>query len=190
MERSLRVLDGAVVVFCGVAGVQPQSETVWRQATKYHVPRIVFVNKMDRVGADFDAVVEDVREKLGAKAQPVLIPIGAEDELRGQIDVINRKAVLYSDDDTLGSTYQVTELDDDQKAIADAARDSLLEALVDADEEIGLKFLDEEEITVADLKGALRRATIANLIVPVVGGSAFKNKGCLLYTSPSPRDFG
>lgn len=177
VERSLRVLDGAVVVFCGVAGVQPQSETVWRQATKYHVPRIVFVNKMDRVGADFSAVVEDVREKLGANAQPVLIPIGAEDELRGQIDVINGKAVLYSDDDTLGSTYEVTELDDDQKAIADAARDSLLEALVDADEEIGLKFLDEEEITVTDLKSALRRATIANLIVPVVGGSAFKNKG-------------
>ena len=177
VERSLRVLDGAVVVFCGVAGVQPQSETVWRQATKYHVPRIVFVNKMDRVGADFSAVVEDVREKLGANAQPVLIPIGAEDELRGQIDVINGKAVLYSDDDTLGSTYEVTELDDDQKAIADTARDSLLEALVDADEEIGLKFLDEEEITVTDLKSALRRATIANLIVPVVGGSAFKNKG-------------
>ena len=177
VERSLRVLDGAVVVFCGVAGVQPQSETVWRQATKYHVPRIVFVNKMDRVGADFNAVVEDVREKLGANAQPVLIPIGAEDELRGQIDVINGKAVLYSDDDTLGSTYEVTELDDDQRAIADAARDSLLEALVDADEEIGLKFLDEEEITAADLKAALRRATIANLIVPVVGGSAFKTKG-------------
>lgn len=177
VERSLRVLDGAVVVFCGVAGVQPQSETVWRQATKYHVPRIVFVNKMDRVGADFSAVVEDVREKLGANAQPVLIPIGAEDELRGQIDVINGKAVLYSDDDTLGSTYEVTELDEEQKAIADAARDSLLEALVDADEEIGLKFLDEEEITVTDLKSALRRATIANLIVPVVGGSAFKNKG-------------
>ena len=177
VERSLRVLDGAVVVFCGVAGVQPQSETVWRQATRYHVPRIVFVNKMDRVGADFNAVVSDVREKLGASVQPVLIPIGAEDQLRGQIDVINGKAVLYSDDDTLGSTYEVTDLDDDQKEIADAARDSLLEALVDADEEIGLKFLDEEEITPADLKAALRRATIANLIVPVVGGSAFKNKG-------------
>ena len=177
VERSLRVLDGAVVVFCGVAGVQPQSETVWRQATRYHVPRIVFINKMDRVGADFNAVVDDVREKLGASAQPVLIPIGAEDELRGQIDVINGKAVLYSDDDTLGSTYEVTDLDDEQKKIAYAARDSLLEALVDADEEIGLKFLDEEEITPADLKAALRRATIANLIVPVVGGSAFKNKG-------------
>ncbi|MEM1442227.1 MAG: elongation factor G [Verrucomicrobiota bacterium] len=177
VERSLRVLDGAVVVFCGVAGVQPQSETVWRQATKYHVPRIVFVNKMDRVGADFDAVVDDVREKLKANAQPILIPIGAEEDLKGQIDVINGKAVLYSDSDALGSTYEVADLDADQKAIADAARDSLLEALVDADEEIGLKFLDEEEITSDDIKAALRRATIANKIVPVVGGSAFKNKG-------------
>ncbi len=177
VERSLRVLDGAVVVFCGVAGVQPQSETVWRQATKYHVPRIIFVNKMDRVGADFKAVVADVREKLKANAQPVLIPIGSEEDLKGQIDVINGKAVLYSDDDLLGSTYKVAELDAGQKAIADEARESLLEALVDADEEIGLKFLDEEEITPADMKAALRRATIANKIVPVVGGSAFKNKG-------------
>ena len=177
VERSLRVLDGAVVVFCGVAGVQPQSETVWRQATKYRVPRLVFVNKMDRVGADFDAVVEDVREKLGANAYPILIPIGAEDSLRGQIDVVNRKAVLYSEHDLLGSTYEVAELTDEQKVVADAARESLLEALVDADEEIGLKFLDEEEITEADIKAALRRATIANRIVPVIGGSAFKNKG-------------
>jgi elongation factor G len=177
VERSLRVLDGAVVVFCGVAGVQPQSETVWRQATKYHVPRIVFVNKMDRVGADFAAVVEDVRAKLGANAQPILIPIGSEEDLKGQIDVINGKAILYSDDDLLGSTYEVAELSEEQKGIADAARDSLVEALVDADEEIGLKFLDEEELTAADLKNALRRATIANKIVPVVGGSAFKNKG-------------
>jgi elongation factor G len=177
VERSLRVLDGAVVVFCGVAGVQPQSETVWRQATKYHVPRIVFVNKMDRVGADFSAVVNDVREKLKANAHPILIPIGAEEDLKGQIDVINGKAVLYSDDDLLGSVYEVAELNADQKLLADEARGALLDALVDADEEIGLKFLDEEEIAPADMKAALRRATIANKIVPVVGGSAFKNKG-------------
>jgi elongation factor G len=132
---------------------------------------------MDRVGADFDAVVEDVREKLGANAHPILIPIGAEEDLRGQIDVISRKAILYSDDDLLGSTYEVAELSEEQKLIADAARDSLIEALVDADEEIGLKFLDEEEITNADIKEALRRATVSNKIVPVVGGSAFKNKG-------------
>ncbi len=177
VERSLRVLDGVVVVFCGVAGVQPQSETVWRQADTYGVPRIVFVNKMDRVAADFDAVVGDVREKLGANAHPILIPIGSEEDLRGQIDVINKRAVIYSDDDVLGSTYQVVDLDADQSLIAEAAYEELMAALVEADEEIGLKFLDEEEITVLDVKTALRRATIANKIIPVVGGSAFKNKG-------------
>lgn len=177
VERSLRVLDGAVVVFCGVAGVQPQSETVWRQADKYQVPRLVFVNKMDRVGADFSAVVKDVREKLGANAHPVLIPIGSEDQLKGQIDVINRRAVIYSDDDLLGSTYEVTELSDEQLAGAEEARQALIEALVDVDDEIGLKFLDEGEITAQDIKSALRRATTSNSIVPVVGGSAFKNKG-------------
>ena len=177
VERSLRVLDGAVVVFCGVAGVQPQSETVWRQANKYDVPRIVFVNKMDRTGADFEAVVKDVRDKLKANAVPVLIPRGAEDHLTGQIDVINLKAVIYSDDDELGSTYRIEDLSGDQLAAAQAARDLLVEALADADEEIGLKFLGEEEITAADIKAAIRRATVANKLIPVVGGSAFKNKG-------------
>ncbi len=177
VERSLRVLDGAVVVFCGVAGVQPQSETVWRQANKYDVPRLVFVNKMDRIGSDFGAVVEDVREKLGANAYPVLIPIGSEDELKGQIDVINRKAVIYSDDDLLGSTYEVAELTEEQLTRANEAREALVEALVDADDELGLKFLDEGEITEADIKSALRRTTISNAIIPVIGGSAFKNKG-------------
>ncbi|HRQ87285.1 MAG TPA: elongation factor G [Bacteroidia bacterium] len=177
VERSLRVLDGAVVVFCGVAGVQPQSETVWRQADKYGVPRLIFVNKMDRTGADFDAVVADVRTKLGANAHPILIPIGSQDSLCGQIDVINLKAVLYSDSDVLGSTYEVTELTDEQLEIAQAARKSLLDALVDVDEEIGMMFLDERQILPADIKAGLRRATIANAIVPVVGGSAFKNKG-------------
>jgi len=177
VERSLRVLDGAVVVFCGVAGVQPQSETVWRQANRYEVPRVIFVNKMDRVGADFDAVVEDVREKLKANAHPVLIPIGSEDQLKGQIDIINRKAVIYSDDDLLGSTYEVTDLTEEQLAQANEARESLIEALVDVDDEIGLKFLDEGEIAEQDIKDALRRATVSNLIIPVIGGSAFKNKG-------------
>lgn len=177
VERSLRVLDGAIVVFCGVAGVQPQSETVWRQADKYAVPRLIFVNKMDRVGADFAAVVADVREKLGANAHPVLIPIGSEENLKGQIDVVNLKAVIYSDDDLLGSTYEVTELTDEQMEIALQARESLLEALVDADDEIGQMFLDESEILPADIKAGLRRATIASAIIPVIGGSAFKNKG-------------
>ncbi|MBL9151443.1 MAG: elongation factor G [Verrucomicrobiales bacterium] len=177
VERSLRVLDGAIVVFCGVAGVQPQSETVWRQATKYNVPRIVFVNKMDRIGANFANVVKEVREKLGAVACPILIPIGAEDQLKGQIDVINKKAIIYSDSDVFGSTYTVQELSDEQKDVAEQAYSDLIEALVDADEEIGMKYLEEEEITIDDAKRALRRATIANKVVPVAGGSAFKNKG-------------
>ena len=177
VERSLRVLDGAIVVFCGVAGVQPQTETVWRQADKYNVPRVVFVNKMDRVGADFDSVVKEIREKLGVRAVRILIPIGSEDTLRGQIDVLNKKAILYTDDDILGSTYTLANLDDEQLALAQEAYAEILEAVVDADEQVGEKYLMEEEISVADIKSGLRRATIANKIVPVSGGSAFKNKG-------------
>ena len=177
VERSLRVLDGAIVVFCGVAGVQPQSETVWRQADKYNVPRIVFVNKMDRVGADFEAVVQDVEEKLGANVAQILIPIGAEESLKGQIDVINRRAILYSDDDVLGSTYQVEELTEEQKETAEEAYTALVNKLVDADEDLGMRYLEEQEITREDVKAALRRATIENKIVPICGGSAFKNKG-------------
>ncbi len=177
VERSLRVLDGAVVVFCGVAGVQPQSETVWRQADRYGFPRIVFVNKMDRTGADFEAVVADIRDKLKANAVPVLLPNGAEDGLVGQIDVINRKLVVYSDSDRMGSTYEVGDLSPEQLARADAAREFLVETLADADEELGMKFLDEAEITPGDIKAALRRATIASIVIPVIAGSAFKNKG-------------
>ena len=194
VERSLRVLDGAVVVFCGVAGVQPQSETVWRQADKYAVPRIVFVNKMDRVGADFNNVVSDIENKLGANAAPVLIPIGAEDSLIGQIDVINRRAIVYSDSDVLGSTYEVRDLNDDEKLTADEAYSSLLEKLIDSDEEIGTLYLEEKEISPIEIKAALRRATIKNKIIPVCGGSAFKNKGvqatldAVIDYLPSPLD--
>ena len=177
VERSLRVLDGAIVVFCGVAGVQPQTETVWRQATKYNVPRIVFVNKMDRVGADFQHVVDEVREKLGATPLRILIPIGAEDLLKGQIDVLNKKAVIFVDDDAHGSTFEVQDLDEEQSALAEEAYAEILDALADADEVLGEKFLLEEEISVTDLKRAMRRATIANKVVPIAGGSAFKNKG-------------
>ncbi len=194
VERSLRVLDGAIVVFCGVAGVQPQTETVWRQATKYRVPRIVFVNKMDRTGANFDNVFHEVKEKLGANAVRILIPIGAEDQLKGQIDVVNQKAVYYSDDDKFGSTYSVKELEDDLKALAEAAYAELLEAVVNADEQLGEKFLMEEPISREDLKAGLRRATIGNKLVPVAGGSAFKNKGvqylldAVIDYLPSPLD--
>ena len=131
VERSLRVLDGAIVVFCAVAGVQPQSETVWRQATKYDVPRIVFVNKMDRTGANFQNVCNEVRDKLGAKVVRILIPIGAEDQLIGQIDVVNQKAVYFCDDDKLGSTYTVSDLEGKLAEIAAAAYDELIHAVAD-----------------------------------------------------------
>jgi elongation factor G len=177
VERSLRVLDGAIAVFCGVAGVQPQSETVWRQANKYGVPRIAFVNKMDRTGADFGRVCEDIRSKLGANAWPVLWPLGAEDYLHGQIDVINKKRVIYSDNDKLGSTYKVEDLDEAQTAIANKAYEDLIEQLSNVDDTLAEMFLEEKEITPTDIKAAIRRATISNKFVPLVGGSAFKNKG-------------
>jgi elongation factor G len=194
VERSLRVLDGAIVVFDAVAGVQPQTETVWRQATKYHVPRIVFVNKMDRVGANFENVVAEVREKLGANAVRILIPIGSEENLKGQIDVVNQKAVYFSDDDKFGSTYTVKELEGDQIDLCREAYDELLNAVADVDDLVGEKFLNEEAISLEDLKNGLRRATIANKLVPVAGGSAFKNKGiqylldAVVDYLPSPLD--
>lgn len=194
VERSLRVLDGAIVVFCGVAGVQPQSETVWRQATKYHVPRIVFVNKMDRTGANFDNVFSEVQEKLGANAVRILIPIGAEDQLVGQIDVVNQKAIYYSDDDKFGSTYTVKDLTGPLVQLAQDAYQALLNAVADVDDEVGEKFLNEEAISATELKQGIRRATIANKLVPVAGGSAFKNKGvqylldAVLDYLPSPLD--
>ncbi|MEG2809839.1 MAG: elongation factor G [Akkermansia sp.] len=177
VERSLRVLDGAIVVFCGVAGVQPQTETVWRQATKYSVPRMCFVNKMDRTGANFFDVLDDIQNKLGANAAAVLIPIGSEDTLRGQIDVVNQKAIMYKDDDRFGSTYDIIEIPAELKEQADHAYHELISRVADVDDELGEKFLMEEPITAEDLKKAIRRATIDNLFVPVAGGSAFKNKG-------------
>lgn len=177
VERSLRVLDGAIFVLCGVAGVQPQSETVYRQAEKYGVPRIAFVNKMDRTGANFSRVVEDVRTKLGANAWPILIPIGAEDLLIGQIDVVNKKAVIFSDDDKFGSTYVTRDLQGDEIATADKAYDALVEELCNVDDEIGTMFLEEKPISIKDVKLALRRAVIGLKIIPMAGGSAFKNKG-------------
>lgn len=194
VERSLRVLDGAIVVFCGVAGVQPQSETVWRQASKYLVPRIVFVNKMDRTGANFERVVEEVKEKLGANTVRILIPIGSEDHLIGQIDVVNQCAVYFSDDEKFGSTYTIKPLDGELADIASLAYEELVNAVADVDETVGEKFLMEEPVSIEELKQGLRRATIANKIVPVAGGSAFKNKGvqylldAVIDYLPSPLD--
>ncbi|HEY5778035.1 MAG TPA: elongation factor G [Terrimicrobiaceae bacterium] len=194
VERSLRVLDGAIAVFCAVAGVQPQSETVWRQASKYGVPRIAFVNKMDRVGADFDAAINSMRQKLGANAWPILLPLGKEDYLKGQIDVLNQKAVIYSDSDQFGSTYQVVDIPPEYKALAEKAYQDLVEQMCDLDEEVGMLFLEEKPITKQDLKAAIRRQTIANRFVPVAGGSAFKNKGVQYLVDavvdylPSPLD--
>ncbi len=194
VERSLRVLDGAIAVFDAVAGVQPQSETVWRQANKYKVPRIAFINKMDRVGADFNASIESMRTKLAANAWPILIPIGKEDHLRGQIDVVNKKGVHYLDSDVMGSTYEIRELTEEQKLIADEAYDNLVSAISDLDEEVGTAFLEEQPITPEMLKAGIRRQTTANKFVPVVGGSAFKNKGVQYLVDavvdylPSPLD--
>ena len=177
VERSLRVLDGAIAVFCGVAGVQPQSETVWRQATKYGVPRIAFVNKMDRTGANFANAINDMRTKLRANAWPILIPLGAEDTLRGQLDIVNKKAIIYLDDAQMGSNYKVEEVPEEYKELVDNAYNDLVTAISDLDEEIGMAFLEEQPITKEMLKAGIRRQTIANKFVPVAGGSAFKNKG-------------
>ena len=194
VERSLRVLDGAIAVFDAVAGVQPQSETVWRQATKYNVPRIAFINKMDRVGANFNAAIDSMRKKLAANAWPVLIPIGAEDYLKGQLDVINRKAIIYSDHDQHGSTYSVEEVPADLVDTVETAYANLVEQIANLDDEIGALFLEEQPVTPAQLKAGIRRQTIANKFCPVVGGSAFKNKGvqylvdAVIDYLPSPLD--
>ncbi len=194
VERSLRVLDGAIAVFCGVAGVQPQSETVWRQATKYNVPRIAFVNKMDRTGANFNNAINDMRTKLGANAWPVLIPIGAEDQLKGQYDIINKKAIIYLDDEKMGSNYVIEEIPAEAQGMVKKAYDELVSAISDLDDEIGTAFLEETPITIEMLKAGIRRQTIANKFVPVVGGSAFKNKGvqylvdAVIDYLPSPID--
>jgi elongation factor G len=194
VERSLRVLDGAIAVFDAVAGVQPQSETVWRQANKYLVPRIAFINKMDRVGADFEMSIESMRKKLGANAWPILIPLGKEDYLKGQLDVVNRKAVFYLDNDLMGSTYEVRDLPEEHKAAVDKAYSDLVEAISNIDDEVAEAVLEEKPVTPEMLKAGIRRQTIANKFVPVVGGSAFKNKGvqylvdAVIDYLPSPLD--
>jgi elongation factor G len=194
VERSMRVLDGAVAVFCGVAGVQPQSETVWRQATKYNVPRIAFVNKMDRTGANFANVVNEMRERLGAPAYPVGIPIGSEENLTGMIDVVNQKALIHDPSDEFGSKIDVEELEGDLKETAEMAYQELLEAVGDRDEEVMGMLLEDKTPDATQLKQAIRRLTVAGEFVPVLGGSAFKNKGvqpmvdAVIDYLPSPLD--
>ena len=176
VERSLRVLDGAVGVFCAVGGVEPQSETVWRQANKYGVPRLAFINKMDRAGADFLRVVEQIRSRLGGNPVPVQFPIGAEDGFEGVVDLLKMKAI-YWDEATLGMRFEERAIGSGQLEICTKLRDALIEVAAEASEELTEKYLDGEALSVAEIKAGLRQRTLNNEIVPVLCGSAFKNKG-------------
>ena len=176
VERSLRVLDGAVVVFCGTSGVEPQSETVWRQADRYEVPRMVFVNKMDRQGADFLRVVEQIRDRLGANPVPIQLAIGAEENFRGVLDLIKQKAILWNEDDQ-GLTYEVEEIPSELAEEAAHWREQLVESAAEANEELMEAYLEEGELTEEQIREGLRIRTLANEIVPALCGSAFKNKG-------------
>ncbi|MDE3065999.1 MAG: elongation factor G [Verrucomicrobiota bacterium] len=179
VERSMRVLDGAIAVFCGVAGVQPQSETVWRQATKYKVPRIAFVNKMDRTGANFENALNDMRKKLNAYAYPVFLPIGAEDQFAGVIDVVNQKAIVWGPGDVAneGLNYEIKEIPAEHRERAAMALEELIDAVSNKDDEIAELVLEEKPVTPAQLKAAIRRLTCKIELVPVLCGSAFKKKG-------------
>ena len=176
VERSLRVLDSSVGVFCSVGGVQPQSETVWRQANKYSVPRLIFVNKMDRIGADFYSVYKQTREKLGANSVPIQIPIGAEDKFSGIIDLVEMKAIIFNDAKELVN-YEIKDIPDDYKDKAKEFRDKMIEALCDIDEEIMEKYLEGQEVSIDKVKKALRKGTIEVKLFPMMCGAAFKNKG-------------
>ena len=176
VERSLRVLDGAVVVFCGTAGVEPQSETVWRQANRYEVPRIVFVNKMDRDGADFLRVVDQIRDRLGATPVPMQLAIGAEKDFKGIVDLVRMKAILWNEDDQ-GLTYTVQDIPDELVADAEHWREQLVEAAAEANEEFMEKYLEDSELTDDEIREGIRIRTLASEIVPALCGSAFKNKG-------------
>ena len=192
VERSLRVLDGLVALFDSVAAVQPQSETVWRQANKYNVPRIIFVNKMDRMGANFFNCVEKIRDRLGARAVPIQVPIGAEGDFLGVVDLFTMNKIVYTDD--LGSTNDETPVDGELKAVAEKWRQELIEAIAEQDDELLELFFDGQEIPVDRLKAALRKATIAGQVLPMLCGSAFKNKGvqplldAVVDFLPSPLD--
>ena len=193
VERSLRVLDGAVAVFCSVGGVEPQSETVWRQASKYGVPRLAFINKMDRAGADFLRVVGQIKDRLGATPVPLQLPIGAEDNFRGVVDLLQMKAILW-DDSTQGMSYELQDIPADMADIAAEWREKLIEAAAEGDEELLEKFLEGETLSIEEVRRGVRARTLANEIVPVLCGSAFKNKGvqamldAVIEYMPSPID--
>jgi elongation factor G len=193
VERSLRVLDGAVGVFCGVGGVEPQSETVWRQADKYRVPRIAFVNKMDRVGADFERVVGMIRDRLGAVPVPLQLPIGAEDRFSGVVDLLEERAIVWSDD-SLGADYESRDVPDEMRDAVAAGREAIVETVADFDDVLAAKYLDGDPISADCLRKALREATLHLQVVPVFCGSAFKNKGVqplldgIVHYLPSPLD--
>lgn len=192
VERSLRVLDGLVAVYCAVGGVQPQSETVWRQANKYMVPRVAYINKMDRLGADFFMVVEQLRTRLGANVAPIMVPIGAESDFKGYVDLLTMKATVYTSDD--GKEYEEVDVPEDMKALADEWREKMIESISDVDDSIMERFLEGEDIPVEDLKRAIRTGVLLNKIIPAMCGSSFKNKGvqymcdAIVDFLPSPLD--
>ena len=194
VERSLRVLDGAVAVFTSVEGVQPQSETVWRQMDKYHVPRLGFINKMDRMGSDFLSALQTMRDKLGANAHPLFLTIGAEENFRGLIDLVKMVAYIYDDSDESGVRFDTVEIPEDQQDQANQYRESLIEALSDFDDDLANKYLEGEEISEDELRKAIRTATLTIKFVGVIPGSAFKNKGVQMLMDavvnylPSPLD--
>lgn len=178
VERSMRVLDGVIAVFCSVGGVQPQSETVWRQADRYHVPRIAFVNKMDRTGANFYKVYDQLRDRLRANAVPIQLPIGSEDRFRGVVDLVNMRARIYNDD--LGMDMDDVEIPEDVSELAQEYRTKLIESVSEADDELMLKYLEGEELSVEEIVAGIRKATNTGKMVPLLCGSAFKNKGVQL----------
>ncbi|HBS58758.1 MAG TPA: elongation factor G [Firmicutes bacterium] len=192
VERSLRVLDGSVFVLCAKGGVEPQSETVWRQAERYSVPRLAYVNKMDIIGADFYRVVEMMKSRLGANAVPIQLPIGFEDSFKGVIDLVSMQAIVYVDD--LGKTSEATEIPEDMKEIAEKYRQILLDAVAETDDELMMKYLEGEELTLEEIKAAIRKATVNIQMIPVLCGSSYKNKGvqplldAVVEYLPSPLD--
>ena len=195
VERSLRILDGAVALFCAVGGVQPQSETVWHQATRYNVPRIAFVNKMDRSGANFFDVVRQIREVLKANPVPVVIPIGAEDSFEGVVDLITMTEIVWTDHDVLGSTFEHTPIRESLKAEAEEWRAKMLEAVAEQDETVMEKFFeDPDSLTQEEIIAGLRKGTIEQTLTPVLCGSSFRNKGvqrlldAIVTFLPSPLD--